>query len=174
MQPRAALPYQAHPYSISLYQGTEDRFQYLVRRIGMRCLTPAELEHGDVMSWCMISGDAKHGIGVLRTKDDEETAFQKVKKETSFFNSENSGTVAKATEDESCPMGTGRACGLSTSKISTSWLKRICLDNKQRPSGVTWNRVQESLMNEFCAKKRNQERIYIARTPQQNGLQKKE
>ncbi|GKA22940.1 hypothetical protein Tco_0708902 [Tanacetum coccineum] len=23
---------------------TEDRFQYLVRRIGMRCLTPAELE----------------------------------------------------------------------------------------------------------------------------------
>ncbi|GJX21279.1 retrovirus-related pol polyprotein from transposon TNT 1-94 [Tanacetum coccineum] len=47
MQPRAALPYQAHPYSISFYQGTalpEDRFQYLVRRIGMRCLTPAELE----------------------------------------------------------------------------------------------------------------------------------
>ncbi|GJY67953.1 retrovirus-related pol polyprotein from transposon TNT 1-94 [Tanacetum coccineum] len=47
MQPRAALPYQAHPYSISLYQGTalpEDRFLYLVRRIGMRCLTPAELE----------------------------------------------------------------------------------------------------------------------------------
>ncbi|GKG25790.1 hypothetical protein Tco_0398936, partial [Tanacetum coccineum] len=23
---------------------SEDRFQYLVRRIGMRCLTPAELE----------------------------------------------------------------------------------------------------------------------------------
>ncbi|GJX11616.1 retrovirus-related pol polyprotein from transposon TNT 1-94 [Tanacetum coccineum] len=44
MQPRAALPYQAHPYSIPLYQGTEDRFQYLVRQIGMRCLTPAELE----------------------------------------------------------------------------------------------------------------------------------
>ncbi|GKC48637.1 hypothetical protein Tco_1071382 [Tanacetum coccineum] len=47
MQPRAALPYQAHPYSILLYQRTalpEDRFQYLVRRIGMRCLTPAELE----------------------------------------------------------------------------------------------------------------------------------
>ncbi|GKC34789.1 hypothetical protein Tco_1047173 [Tanacetum coccineum] len=70
MQPRAALPYQAHPYSISFYQGKvengiielyfvrtkyqlddmftkalpEDRFQYLVRRIGMRCLTLAELE----------------------------------------------------------------------------------------------------------------------------------
>ncbi|GJU59979.1 retrovirus-related pol polyprotein from transposon TNT 1-94 [Tanacetum coccineum] len=47
IQPRAALPYQAHPYSISFHQGTalpEDRFQYLVRRIGMRCLTPAELE----------------------------------------------------------------------------------------------------------------------------------
>ncbi|GJT06517.1 integrase, catalytic region, zinc finger, CCHC-type containing protein [Tanacetum coccineum] len=47
MQPRAALPYQAHPYSVSFHQRTalpEERFQYLVRRIGMRCLTPAELE----------------------------------------------------------------------------------------------------------------------------------
>nr|GEZ32427.1 retrovirus-related Pol polyprotein from transposon TNT 1-94 [Tanacetum cinerariifolium] len=47
MQPRTALPYQAYPYSISLHKGTalpEDRFQYLVRRIGMRYLTPAELE----------------------------------------------------------------------------------------------------------------------------------
>ncbi|GKE80468.1 hypothetical protein Tco_1550468 [Tanacetum coccineum] len=43
VQPCAALPYQAHPYSISFPQGT-DRFQSLVRRIGMRCLTPAELE----------------------------------------------------------------------------------------------------------------------------------
>ncbi|GJW37137.1 hypothetical protein Tco_0060057 [Tanacetum coccineum] len=43
MQPRASLSYQAHPYSVSFHQGT-DRFQYLVRRIGMRCLTPAELE----------------------------------------------------------------------------------------------------------------------------------
>ncbi|GJZ01918.1 hypothetical protein Tco_0519879 [Tanacetum coccineum] len=32
--------YQAPPYSPLL----EERFQYLVRRIGMRCLTPAELE----------------------------------------------------------------------------------------------------------------------------------
>ncbi|GJR31450.1 hypothetical protein Tco_1107682 [Tanacetum coccineum] len=38
MQPRAALPYQAHPYSPFL----KDRFQYLVRQIGMRYLTPAE------------------------------------------------------------------------------------------------------------------------------------
>ncbi|GJY65605.1 retrovirus-related pol polyprotein from transposon TNT 1-94 [Tanacetum coccineum] len=47
MQPRAALPYQAYPYSVSLHKGIalpEDRFQYLVRQIGMRCLTPAELE----------------------------------------------------------------------------------------------------------------------------------
>ncbi|GJT48240.1 retrovirus-related pol polyprotein from transposon TNT 1-94 [Tanacetum coccineum] len=70
MQPRAALPYQAHPYSLHFikehvergiielyffkteYQLAdmftkalpEDRFQYLVRRIGMRCLTLAELE----------------------------------------------------------------------------------------------------------------------------------
>ncbi|GJV85652.1 retrovirus-related pol polyprotein from transposon TNT 1-94 [Tanacetum coccineum] len=47
MQPRATLSYQAHPYSISLYQGIalpEDRFQYLVKRIGKRCLTPAKLE----------------------------------------------------------------------------------------------------------------------------------
>nr|GEZ99579.1 hypothetical protein [Tanacetum cinerariifolium] len=47
MQPRIALSYQAHPYSVSLHKGTalpEDRFTYLVRRIGMRCLNPAELE----------------------------------------------------------------------------------------------------------------------------------
>ncbi|GKB17561.1 retrovirus-related pol polyprotein from transposon TNT 1-94 [Tanacetum coccineum] len=70
MQPRATLPYQAHLFSISFineqvehgiielyfvrteYQLADmftkalpkDRFQYLVRRIGMRCLTPAELE----------------------------------------------------------------------------------------------------------------------------------
>nr|GEV73489.1 Gag-Pol polyprotein [Tanacetum cinerariifolium] len=47
MQPGAALLYQAHPYSVSFHKGTalpEDRFKYLVRRIGMRCLTPKELE----------------------------------------------------------------------------------------------------------------------------------
>ncbi|GJR08056.1 hypothetical protein Tco_0790708 [Tanacetum coccineum] len=47
MQSRVALSYQAHPYSVSFHQRTalpEERFQYLVRRIGMRCLTPAELE----------------------------------------------------------------------------------------------------------------------------------
>nr|GEX39363.1 uncharacterized mitochondrial protein AtMg00810-like [Tanacetum cinerariifolium] len=47
MKPRAALPYQAHLYSVSFHQGTalpEDRFQYLVKRIGMRCLAVAELE----------------------------------------------------------------------------------------------------------------------------------
>ncbi|GJX75045.1 retrovirus-related pol polyprotein from transposon TNT 1-94 [Tanacetum coccineum] len=43
MQPRAAFSYQARPYSISLYQGTY-RFEYLVRRIGMKCLSLAELE----------------------------------------------------------------------------------------------------------------------------------
>nr|GEX34177.1 Gag-Pol polyprotein [Tanacetum cinerariifolium] len=66
MQPRTALPYQAHHFIkeqdengiIELYfvrteyqlvdmftkALPEDRFKYLVRRIGMRCLTPAELE----------------------------------------------------------------------------------------------------------------------------------
>nr|GEW89997.1 retrovirus-related Pol polyprotein from transposon TNT 1-94 [Tanacetum cinerariifolium] len=47
MQPCTALWYQAHPYSVSLHKGTalpEDRFKYLVRRIGMRCLTRAEPE----------------------------------------------------------------------------------------------------------------------------------
>nr|GEX99537.1 hypothetical protein [Tanacetum cinerariifolium] len=64
IQPRTALPYQAHPYYVSLHKGTgskwyktkyqladmftkalpEERFKYLARRIGMRCLTPAELE----------------------------------------------------------------------------------------------------------------------------------
>nr|GEV77426.1 hypothetical protein [Tanacetum cinerariifolium] len=47
IQPPTALPYQAHPYSLA-YMFTkalpEDRFKYLIRRIGMRCLTPAELE----------------------------------------------------------------------------------------------------------------------------------
>ncbi|GJT14937.1 putative reverse transcriptase domain-containing protein [Tanacetum coccineum] len=62
MQPRATLPYQAHQQVergiIELYfvrteyqlpdmftkALPEYRFQYLVRQIGMRCLTPAELE----------------------------------------------------------------------------------------------------------------------------------
>ncbi|GJU54147.1 hypothetical protein Tco_1227861 [Tanacetum coccineum] len=45
MQPRAALPYQAYPYSECLIKALpEERFQYLIRRIGMRCLTTAELE----------------------------------------------------------------------------------------------------------------------------------
>ncbi|GJU87184.1 retrovirus-related pol polyprotein from transposon TNT 1-94 [Tanacetum coccineum] len=40
MQPHAAYPIP----STSILALFEDRFQYLVRRIGMRCLTPAELE----------------------------------------------------------------------------------------------------------------------------------
>ncbi|GKF43298.1 hypothetical protein Tco_0129850, partial [Tanacetum coccineum] len=71
MQPRTTFMDKAHPYSVSFHKGTgvengiielyfvrteyqladmftkalpEDRFKYLVRRIGMRCLTPAELE----------------------------------------------------------------------------------------------------------------------------------
>ncbi|GJV74370.1 retrovirus-related pol polyprotein from transposon TNT 1-94 [Tanacetum coccineum] len=47
MQPRTTFTDKAHPYSVSFHKGTalpEDRFKYLVRRIGMRCLTPAELE----------------------------------------------------------------------------------------------------------------------------------
>ncbi|GJQ99476.1 retrovirus-related pol polyprotein from transposon TNT 1-94 [Tanacetum coccineum] len=43
MEPRATLLYQAHQCPLPLYQGT-DRFEYLVRQLGMRCLTPAELE----------------------------------------------------------------------------------------------------------------------------------
>ncbi|GKA82140.1 retrovirus-related pol polyprotein from transposon TNT 1-94 [Tanacetum coccineum] len=43
MQPHAALPYQAHQCLVPLHKGT-DRFEYLVRQLGMRCLTPAELE----------------------------------------------------------------------------------------------------------------------------------
>ncbi|GJW66032.1 hypothetical protein Tco_0117916 [Tanacetum coccineum] len=34
---------EAHRCQISLHKGT-DRFKYLVRRLGMRCLTPDELE----------------------------------------------------------------------------------------------------------------------------------
>ncbi|GJZ68378.1 integrase, catalytic region, zinc finger, CCHC-type containing protein [Tanacetum coccineum] len=45
MQPRAALPYQAHQCSLPLHKGTSRTwFEYLVRRLGMRCLTLAELE----------------------------------------------------------------------------------------------------------------------------------
>nr|GEW32139.1 retrovirus-related Pol polyprotein from transposon TNT 1-94 [Tanacetum cinerariifolium] len=42
-----AFAYQAHRRSISLHQRKAlpiERFKYLVRRLGMRCLTPAELE----------------------------------------------------------------------------------------------------------------------------------
>ncbi|GJU71537.1 retrovirus-related pol polyprotein from transposon TNT 1-94 [Tanacetum coccineum] len=49
MQPRAALPYQAHQSPLPFHKGTalpQDQFEYLVRRIGMRCLTLAELEVG--------------------------------------------------------------------------------------------------------------------------------
>nr|GFB59139.1 uncharacterized mitochondrial protein AtMg00810-like [Tanacetum cinerariifolium] len=38
-----AFAYQAHRRLISLHQ-REERFKYLVRQLGMRCLTPAELE----------------------------------------------------------------------------------------------------------------------------------
>ncbi|GJW70880.1 hypothetical protein Tco_0127797 [Tanacetum coccineum] len=41
--PSPTLPHQAHRCQISLHKGT-DRFKYLVRRLGMRCLTPDELE----------------------------------------------------------------------------------------------------------------------------------
>ncbi|GJY97172.1 retrovirus-related pol polyprotein from transposon TNT 1-94 [Tanacetum coccineum] len=39
-----AFLYQSTLSPISLIKGTEDRFKYLVRRFGMRCLTPDELE----------------------------------------------------------------------------------------------------------------------------------
>ncbi|GJT68589.1 retrovirus-related pol polyprotein from transposon TNT 1-94 [Tanacetum coccineum] len=45
--PYSTSQYQAHPYSYHFIRRTalpEERFQYLVRQIGMRCLTPAELE----------------------------------------------------------------------------------------------------------------------------------
>nr|GEU50789.1 retrovirus-related Pol polyprotein from transposon TNT 1-94 [Tanacetum cinerariifolium] len=38
----------------------EDRFKYLVRRIGMRCLTPAELEVVQIVLWYLDSGCSKH------------------------------------------------------------------------------------------------------------------
>ncbi|GKB56188.1 hypothetical protein Tco_0912374, partial [Tanacetum coccineum] len=71
IQPRATLPYQANQCSLSFHQGkqvergiielyfvkteyqlahifmealSQDRFEYLVRRPGMRCLTSTELE----------------------------------------------------------------------------------------------------------------------------------
>nr|GEW84289.1 uncharacterized mitochondrial protein AtMg00810-like [Tanacetum cinerariifolium] len=43
MQSCLAFAYQAHRRSISPHQ-REERFKYLVRRLGMRCLTPVELE----------------------------------------------------------------------------------------------------------------------------------
>ncbi|GJX57112.1 retrovirus-related pol polyprotein from transposon TNT 1-94 [Tanacetum coccineum] len=45
MQPRAALPTEiTNGRDMFTKALPEERFQYLVRRIGMRCLTPAELE----------------------------------------------------------------------------------------------------------------------------------
>nr|GEZ54960.1 retrovirus-related Pol polyprotein from transposon TNT 1-94 [Tanacetum cinerariifolium] len=43
VQSSLAFAYQAHRRPISLHQ-REERFKYLVRQLGMRCLTPAELE----------------------------------------------------------------------------------------------------------------------------------
>nr|GFC89249.1 hypothetical protein [Tanacetum cinerariifolium] len=43
LQSSPAFAYQAHRRRISLHQ-REERFKYLVRRLGMRCLTLAELE----------------------------------------------------------------------------------------------------------------------------------
>ncbi|GKE65206.1 retrovirus-related pol polyprotein from transposon TNT 1-94 [Tanacetum coccineum] len=43
VQSSPAFPYQAHRCQISLHKGI-DRFKYLVRRLGLRCLTPEELE----------------------------------------------------------------------------------------------------------------------------------
>nr|GFB02612.1 uncharacterized mitochondrial protein AtMg00810-like [Tanacetum cinerariifolium] len=44
VQPYPAFAYQAHRRLISLHQREVERFKYLIRRLGMRCLTPAELE----------------------------------------------------------------------------------------------------------------------------------
>ncbi|GJW24983.1 hypothetical protein Tco_0038794 [Tanacetum coccineum] len=44
MQPRAALLTEYQLADMFTKALSKDRFQYLVRRIGMRCLTPAELE----------------------------------------------------------------------------------------------------------------------------------
>ncbi|GJZ62685.1 retrovirus-related pol polyprotein from transposon TNT 1-94 [Tanacetum coccineum] len=44
MQPRAALPTEYQLADMFTKALPEERFQYLVRQIGMRCLTPAELE----------------------------------------------------------------------------------------------------------------------------------
>ncbi|GJX79926.1 retrovirus-related pol polyprotein from transposon TNT 1-94 [Tanacetum coccineum] len=44
MQPRVALPTEYQLADMFTKALPEERFQYLVRRIGMRCLTPAELE----------------------------------------------------------------------------------------------------------------------------------
>nr|GEW06295.1 integrase, catalytic region, zinc finger, CCHC-type, peptidase aspartic, catalytic [Tanacetum cinerariifolium] len=43
VQSSPAFSYQTHRCQISLHKGTEDRFEYLVRRLSMRCLTPEEL-----------------------------------------------------------------------------------------------------------------------------------
>nr|GFC15638.1 Gag-Pol polyprotein [Tanacetum cinerariifolium] len=43
VQSGPAFAYQAHRRQISLHQRKE-RFKYLVRRLGIRCLTPDELE----------------------------------------------------------------------------------------------------------------------------------
>ncbi|GJV11182.1 hypothetical protein Tco_1352723 [Tanacetum coccineum] len=39
----SSLPYQAHQCPLPLHKGI-DRLEYLVRRLGIRCLTAAELE----------------------------------------------------------------------------------------------------------------------------------
>ncbi|GJT68541.1 hypothetical protein Tco_1020021 [Tanacetum coccineum] len=47
MQPSTTFANKAHPYSVAFHKGTGRKWivlSILVRRIGMRCLTPADLE----------------------------------------------------------------------------------------------------------------------------------
>nr|GEV61121.1 ribonuclease H-like domain-containing protein [Tanacetum cinerariifolium] len=70
VQSSPAFAYQAHRRQISLHQRKE-RFKYLVRRLGMRCLTPEELG-----ALPLVDGDVEEGgVLSLESMEDEEVAM---------------------------------------------------------------------------------------------------
>ncbi|GJX42332.1 integrase, catalytic region, zinc finger, CCHC-type containing protein [Tanacetum coccineum] len=71
MQPRAALSTEYQLVNMFTKALLEDRFQYLVRRIGMRCLTPAELE---VIRWWWYPSPAE--VGFITTCSCSKTFYK--------------------------------------------------------------------------------------------------
>ncbi|GJV56635.1 hypothetical protein Tco_1457640 [Tanacetum coccineum] len=97
MQTRAALPTEYQLADMFTKALPEDRFQYLVRQIGMRCLTPAELEVltkeilldtssniniSYALSWKPCQGDSLNLPGYRIHKDGDGDALFQLKSDS--------------------------------------------------------------------------------------------